>query len=89
VTKPRKKMRIRLRGKRWRLVFKRLAGDCGRCRYRDNKLHVSDDVRGRLRLDTLIHEMLHACYPDVDEDSVTETATDMARGLWRLGYRAK
>jgi hypothetical protein len=38
-------------------------------------------------LDTCIHEGLHACLWDLDEEAVHETATDIARLLWRLGYR--
>jgi hypothetical protein len=38
-------------------------------------------------LDTVIHECLHACYPDLDEDAVTEAATDIAKVLFRMGCR--
>ena len=55
-------------------------------------------VRGRIirvatwqgeqdRMDTTIHEALHALLPFADEECVTKTATDLARLLWRLGYR--
>ena len=38
-------------------------------------------------LDTLLHECLHACLPDLSEEAVTETATDLAKTLDRLGCR--
>ena len=36
-------------------------------------------------LDTIIHELLHAALPDLCEESVLETATDIAKVLTRLG----
>jgi hypothetical protein len=38
-------------------------------------------------LTTHIHEGLHACHPDLDEDSIEQTAHDIGRFLWRRGYR--
>ncbi len=49
-------------------------------------MRVPIDGDGQHDLDTVIHEALHAC-TDLSEDAVTETATDIARFLWRLGWR--
>ena len=38
-------------------------------------------------LDTLLHESLHACMWDMDEEAIHESARDIARFLWRLGWR--
>jgi len=38
-------------------------------------------------LDTVIHEILHAAYPDLEEDAVGQTAEALAKVLWRLGWR--
>ena len=40
-------------------------------------------------LDTCIHEALHACFWDLDEEAVDATAADIAAFLWRLGWRKK
>ncbi len=40
-------------------------------------------------IDTLLHELLHAAYPDLAEESVTDGATDIARVLYRLGVRVE
>jgi hypothetical protein len=40
-------------------------------------------------LETALHESLHACNFDKSEAQVTQTAHDIARFLWRLGYRVK
>jgi hypothetical protein len=39
------------------------------------------------RLDTTLHEAIHACRPELDEKCVTDLANDLSRLLWRLGYR--
>jgi hypothetical protein len=38
-------------------------------------------------MDTTIHEAIHAIRPELDEEAVASTATDIAHLLWRLGYR--
>jgi len=38
-------------------------------------------------LDTVVHEVLHACRPEMSEEAVAETASTIARVLHRLGAR--
>jgi len=38
------------------------------------------------RLDTIIHEVIHAAFWDLSEDAVAETASDLALILSQLGY---
>jgi hypothetical protein len=38
-------------------------------------------------LDSIIHEALHAARPELDEAAVHQTANDISRLLWKLGYR--
>jgi hypothetical protein len=42
-------------------------------------------TRGELEI--AIHESLHVCAWDLDEECVSETARDIAKLLWRLGWR--
>ena len=51
------------------------------------KVLIDDRLRGRMRLETEIHEGLHQLFPDLCEETVTASARDMARILWALGYR--
>ena len=39
------------------------------------------------RLDTIIHETLHAALPLLDEEAVRASATDIARVLTKSGYK--
>ena len=50
-------------------------------------LRIPLDGDDEVSLDTCIHECLHASARLLDEDFVTDCATDIARLLWRLGWR--
>ena len=45
--------------------------------------HLSDEHA----MEISIHEALHACNWNKSEEVVAQTAKDIARFLWRLGYR--
>jgi hypothetical protein len=82
---------IVIRGKRYRLRYQRLPADAfGMCDppdAEDKAIRIRKGIKGRQELDTLIHEMLHAAYWDMDEGAVNDAAHDIAAVLWRLGYR--
>jgi hypothetical protein len=83
-------MRCKLRGKYWSIVFEKLhKSTLGLCDWSSRKITISTarKVNGELQLDTIIHELLHACQPDLAEETVEETASDIARVLTKLGYR--
>ena len=85
-------MRVELRGKRWNLEAVQYLqdGSCG-------SIDAPDAVQKRILialnqtpqdlLDTVIHECLHGCCPDLDENCVEETATSIAKILFRMGCR--
>jgi hypothetical protein len=82
---------VTILGKRWRLRFCRMASDDGQCddpRTPGKEIRINVSLRGRARLETVIHEMLHAGnWLHRSEEAVDEEARDMSRILWRLGYR--
>ena len=52
------------------------------------KVLIDERLAGRTRLDTEIHEFLHAANGvAASEEHVSQQATDLARILWALGYR--
>jgi hypothetical protein len=52
------------------------------------KVLIDKRLRGRTRLETEIHEGLHASFgKTISEEAVTQTASDLAKILWLLGYR--
>ena len=41
----------------------------------------------RESLEIILHEALHACFPDLPEGDIEPTALDISKFLWRLGFR--
>ena len=88
------KMRVELRGKRWNLevVEYLYNNDCGNmdpAGVPGKRIRISRSQDPLAMLDTIIHECLHAAVPDLAESTVEESATDIARVLYRMGYRLK
>lgn len=82
-------MQVTLRGKRWEFTRPRMA-DWGQCEPVDRlakRIRVHRDLTGIDELDTILHELLHAVLWDLSEETVEECGTDIARVLWKLGYR--
>jgi len=81
-------MRIKLRNRYFRLAFDRLDRQTdGLCDMDERLIKVRKSLRGERQLEVIVHELLHGCHWDLDEIAITETAQDVARVLWRLGYK--
>ena len=50
---------------------------------------INPRLRGKQRLETIIHEAIHAEWPDMPEQKVEAAGTNIGRLVWRLGYRAQ
>jgi hypothetical protein len=48
---------------------------------------IAEDDEPQEVLQTIIHESLHAEFPKMGEAPVTAAGSNIARLLWRLGYR--
>ncbi len=85
-------MIVSILGKRWRLRFvplKTARGDCSAPSDTNKEIRIHSTLTGEERLEILIHEFRHAADWGRDEDFVAREPRDMARMLWRLGYRTK
>ena len=83
---------VTIDGKRWLLRFTRLTGGAAGWTYFDNakrpRILIDEKLKGGTRLETIVHELLHASLgPTISEESVTEAARVIRRTLWTLGYR--
>lgn len=83
---------IKIRGKRYR--FERtghVGSDCwGYCTdpsTPNRVIKVHSHLKDDQELEFIIHEMIHACFWDLDEDVVREVGRDLSKALWRMGYR--
>ena len=81
-------MRCRLRGRYWKIIRGKLDAKLdGLCDADARTITIRRSLAGERELEVLIHEMLHACHWDLGEEAITETSEDLARVLFRLGYR--
>lgn len=78
---------VYVNGQRWKIRRARLRGKCGDCDYATRVIRIDPRVTGTDLLDTLIHELCHARWPDLHEDAVTEFATMAAGVLDRENFR--
>lgn len=83
---------IKLLGAAWRLKYvaslKGAWGECDDPTTKGRTIRISEECRGVKELEVLIHEMLHAIsFVQFSEEFVAQASCDIARVLWRLGYR--
>lgn len=76
-------------GEKWAWVYRSLRRKklCGLCEYDKRTVSICKSLSGLDRLDTELHEALHACQGFASEEHVAEVATTLATILWSLGYR--
>ena len=90
-------MKVKINGQTWRLDRPEPPywantpnGECDAPEVPNKRMWVRASLEGEQELDILLHEMLHAsAYHVLAEEFVTQTATDIAHALWKLGYRKK
>jgi hypothetical protein len=89
-------MRLSIRGQRWlqRDVDRsELPTDdngehwLGECDYTKHRINVAVDLEMKPRLETLIHEIIHAAYPDMEESAVEDGGRAITNALWKEGWR--
>jgi hypothetical protein len=83
---------VTIDGKRWLLRFTRLTGNAAGWTYFGNakrpRILIDEKLKGGERLETILHEILHAALgPSISEEAVTEAAKVQRRVLTMLGYK--
>ena len=83
---------VTIEGRRWLLRFTKLKGDAAGWTFFDNsarpRILIDERLRGGTRLETILHELLHASLgPNISEEAITEAARVQRRVLINLGYR--
>jgi hypothetical protein len=57
----------------------------------DFSISISPKIKGKRRLEVIIHESLHAEFPSIasstEEDWVEAASSSISKLLWRMGYR--
>ena len=59
----------------------------GLCWHGENLIEIDPRQKSKKYLDTLIHELLHYCFPELSETTVSREASRITEGVWRQNYR--
>ena len=83
-----KEIKVKIKGQTWRVVQRKLGREYadGMC-WSDGIIEIDPRLKGRRKLDTLIHEFLHAINPDWTENRVKTMAAEIATALHKMGWR--
>jgi hypothetical protein len=85
--KPARSRSLTVRGSRWKVRWvNNLADNYGVCDYAKKEIRIAKGQPTAVELDTVVHELLHAALPDLDEPAIAETANALAVALVKLGY---
>jgi hypothetical protein len=79
-------------GKRYKIqktgkISSNLWAYCTDPKFTNRLIKIHKILENYEELETLIHEMLHACFWDLDEEVITEVGKDLSNALWKIGYR--
>lgn len=84
----RKKTIVHIGGKRWKLLRCRVPSDrYGDCCHSTSTIRISNKLHGDELLNVLLHELIHARWPDVSEEAVVEFADELSGVLHAEGFR--
>lgn len=94
---PRKLKTVTIGGKRWKVKWVDDLRDpddpsvelWGLCDYDTHTLTINNKQDLEEKADTIIHEMIHAIFPFLNEDAVADAATDIIKAFVRLGLLRK
>jgi hypothetical protein len=77
---------VYINGQRWKIRWARLRTICGDCDYATKTIRIDSRLKGVELMDTLIHEIIHARWPDLHEGAVLEVSTLLAHELQAAGF---
>lgn len=85
-------MNVKLRNNTWKLVRTDLGssvrGEIDPPSYVKKSIRLSTRLRKQQEmLEVLLHECLHGCFWDLDEDVIDKAALDISRVMYKLGAR--
>ena len=77
----------KIAGRLWRIVFRSLSSAWGYCEHDSRTILIEKNADAQTVLDAICHEVAHASFPYLTEDTIGSFGTDLARLLWKMGWR--
>ena len=91
---PEEEITIKINKKNWKVKIVKstelspaCVGECDDPGYAKPEIWVKRSQKPLDLMDTIIHEVLHAVRPELSEEAVLDTATTIAKVLWKFNYR--
>ena len=91
---PEEEITIKIKDKTWKIKIVKSTemspsslGECDDPNRMKPEIWVKRTQKPIDLMDTIIHEVLHAVRPELSEEAVLDTATTIAKALWKLNYR--
>lgn len=83
-----KTLRVYVGDQRWSISHVRYPRDRdGDCNWAKRQIRIAANLSGVQLMDALLHELLHARFPDLAEDVIEELASTQAAILHKEGFR--
>lgn len=81
--------KIKIRGHFWKIKDESdlEVGLLGLCDYDNKTLNIPYEGDTKEELGTIIHESLHAIYPDLNEEAIQDGEDALTNILWKLKWR--
>ncbi len=84
----RKRRTVYVGDQRWKIQRNARLRDCdGKCDYKTRTIFLRAGLHGSDLLDTILHELIHARWPDLSEDAVCEFSETVSALLDAEGFR--
>ena len=78
----------KIAGRLWTIGEKPLGGKWGLTEWPERRISIEIDASDKMKLDALIHEVIHAsCDNWIEDEKVEMIATAVAEVLWKWGWR--
>lgn len=91
---PEEEITVKIKKKNWKIKIVKSTemspmtlGECDHPEHSKPEIWVKRTQKPLDLMDTVIHEVLHAVRPELSEEAVLDTATTIAKALWKLNYR--
>jgi hypothetical protein len=73
--------------RRLRIVTRKLGRERAWGQQEPGLIEIDSRLKGRRRLNVLLHEAIHEAFPRVSETGVLNAARTITAALWQQGYR--
>lgn len=81
-------MRLKIRGQVWTMRDAKI-DNLGQCTYSELLIEVKAGQGQQERMDTILHEVLHALDPKLTEEKIMRLAGTLTAALWKDGWRRR